>query len=150
ELGPENFHGHCLVTVLRALVLAGNDNTSGEMSETDRRVSLINMLAASPAGAIGINTQILRADIYLDRLINIRVDEHRRKRGVAAGVRIKRRDAHQTVDTSLGLEIAIGIRPLNRKRGALYSTSFTRNLIHHLDLVPFTFGPTQIETEQHI
>src|SRR5713101_1184411 len=128
--------------MLRALVLAGNYNPGGQVSEAHRRVGLVDVLTAGATGTVGIDSQVFRADVHLDGLIDVRVNEHRRERGVAARVCVKRGDAHQAVDAGFGLQIAIGTRPLDGERGTFYSTAFARHVVHHIDLVSFPFSPT--------
>ena len=68
----QDLHRHRLVLVLRALVLAGDHDAGGKMRETDRRVGLVHVLAAGAARAVGVDAQVLVADLDLDVLLDVR------------------------------------------------------------------------------
>jgi hypothetical protein len=63
------------------------------------------VLAAGAGGAEGVDAQVGRVDVDLDRVVDFREDEHRGKAGVAACVRVERRLAHQPVDAGFGAQV---------------------------------------------
>ena len=56
---------------------------------------------------IGIVYNVVDGDV--DVVVDFRRDEHRGEAGVAAGVGVERRLAHQAVDAGLGAQEAVGI-----------------------------------------
>ena len=51
------------ILVLRALVLAFDHDAGGQMGDANRRVGLVDVLAAGAGGAIGIDAQIRRIQV---------------------------------------------------------------------------------------
>ena len=76
--------------MLRALILAGYDNSAWNMGNTDGRVRFIHMLAAGTRGSVGINPEILVIYFHFNMVVNLRCYCHRGKRGVSALIGIKR------------------------------------------------------------
>ena len=58
--------------MLAALVLALHDRIAGNVSQANRAVGLVDVLATGTAGAVTIFANILLFDIDLDRIINFR------------------------------------------------------------------------------
>ena len=68
------------------------------------------MLAAGAGGAVDLHLDILGADLHrLRRPAISGMTSTAAKRGLAAGVGVKGRHPHQTVDTVLTLQKAVGI-----------------------------------------
>ena len=64
-------------------------------------------------------------------------------------VRIKRRDAHQAMDASLGGEVSIGILADHIERDRFDSGFFTLLVIEHFGLEAILLGPSQIHAHEH-
>ncbi len=107
-------HGGGAVLVLGALVLAGDDDAGRHMGDADRRLGLVDVLAAGAAGAVGVDAQILVVDLDFDVVGNLGKDEDRGEGGMAAGVGIEGGDAHQPVNPLLGPQIAVGVVALRQ------------------------------------
>ena len=61
--------------MLRALVLAGDDDPGRKMGQTHRRIGLVDMLAAGAARPVGIDAQIVVVDFDFDIVVDLRIDE---------------------------------------------------------------------------
>jgi hypothetical protein len=84
QLGAQPLPGHVAVAVLAAAVLALHDDASGDVRQAHRRVGLVDVLAAGAAGTVGVGAHIGRVDLDLDRVVDLGVDEHAGKAGVAS------------------------------------------------------------------
>src|SRR5271168_713669 len=98
------------VLVLRAFALALHDYPARHVGYAHRAVGLVDVLAAGPRGAVGVDAQILVVDLHLDLVVDDGIDPDRGKTGVAAIVRIKWRDPYQAVDPAFCFKPAVGIR----------------------------------------
>ena len=108
------------------------------------------MLAAGSAGAHGVDAYIRLFDVDLDAVVDHRIDIDARKRGVAAGVRIERRDPHQPVHPILGLQPAEGVAALDLDGRRLDPGLFALGLLDPVDLVAVLLGPARIHAQQHV
>ena len=114
ETRAQDLHRHRPVLVLRALVLAGDDDAGGQVRDAHRRIGLVDVLAAGAARAVGVDAQILVADLDLDLVLDLRVDEDGGERGVPARVGVERGDAHQAMDAAFrtaGSRTRTALRP---------------------------------------
>ena len=105
--------------MLRSLVLARDDDAGREMREADGRIGDVDVLAAGAARSVGVDAQVLVLDLDLDVLGQLRPDEDRRERRVAARRLIEGRDAHQPVHAGLGEQQPVGVVALDDERRAL-------------------------------
>jgi hypothetical protein len=69
--------------VLAAAVLALHHDAGGDVRQAHRRIGLVDVLAAGAAGAEGVGAHVGRVDLDFDRVVDLGVDEQRRKAGVA-------------------------------------------------------------------
>ncbi len=81
----------------------------GQVGHADRRVGLVDLLAARARGAVGVDADVGLLDVDDDVVVDLRGDVHRREAGLAAGVLVEGADAHQPVHALLGLEEAVGV-----------------------------------------
>jgi len=109
QFGAQHFHGGGTVFDLRAFVLAGHHNASGEVGDAHGGIGDIDVLAAGAAGAVGVNAQIFVKDFDFDIVVNFSGEINGGEGGMAAFVGIKGGDAHKAVDAAFGFEIAEGI-----------------------------------------
>src|SRR2546422_2033318 len=119
QAGPEGFHGHVAVAVLRALVLAGGHDARRKVSDAHRRVRDVHVLAARAARAVGVRAQVLLLDGDLDPVVQVRVGVHGGERGVPPPGGIEGRDAHQPVYAALGAQEAVSVPAPDHECGAL-------------------------------
>ncbi len=144
-------HRHRLgaVAVLRAVVLALHDDAGRDMRDPHRRIGLVDVLAARAGSAIGIDAQVRRIDLDLERVVDLRIDEHRRERGVPAARRIERRLAHQPVHAGLGTQIAERVFALDLDRGALDAGDVALGFFQHFGLEALALAVLQVLAQQH-
>src|SRR5487761_674519 len=76
QTGAKNLHRYGTVFMLRALVLALNDDVGRQMHDAHGRIGHIYMLSAAATGAEGINPQIILADVDFDAVVNFRADKN--------------------------------------------------------------------------
>ena len=81
----------------------------GHVGQAHGGVGLVDVLAAGAGRAVGVDAHVRRIDLDLDLVVDHRIDPDRGEAGVAPGVRVERRDAHQPVDAGLGLQPAVGV-----------------------------------------
>ena len=91
--------------MLRAIVLTLHDDVGWQVGDANRRIGLVDVLATGAAGAKGIDAQIRRIDIDLDRIIHFRIDENTGKRSMTAITGIERRFAHQAMHAGFTAQI---------------------------------------------
>ncbi len=106
QLGRQPGHRPCAVLVLRALFLALDHDAAGQVGDAYGRVGLVDVLAACPGGAVGIDSQIGRVDLDGDLLVRLRQHRHRTGRGVDAPLGLGFRHALDAV--SAGFEFQLG------------------------------------------
>ncbi len=75
EPRAQHVPGGGAVLVLRALVLAGDDDVSRDMRDADRAVGLVDVLAAGARRAIGVDAAIAFVDLDLDAVVDDRIDQ---------------------------------------------------------------------------
>ena len=135
--------------MLRALVLALNDNPGWEMGDTHRGVGHVDMLAARASGTEGVDAKVVQLDIDLDFVVDLGVDEYRRERRMPASVGVEGRDAHEAMHADLRLQKPIRIRTVNFESSGLDARPFAFETVGKDDLEVVAFGPAEIHTEQH-
>src|SRR5207237_10095150 len=103
---------------------------------------LVDVLAAGPARAVGVDPQLVLVE--LDGLVlgEQRTDDHLRERGVAAVRLVERREADEPVDAALGLKDAVGVLPLDGESGGFQSRLLARARLDQLNLEPAGGRPT--------
>ncbi len=119
EPRAEDLHRGRAILDLAALVLAGHHDAGRQVGEADRRIGLVDVLAAGAARAVGVDPQILVVDLDHHVVVDLRHHAHRSERGVAAGRRVVGADPHQAVHPGLALEVAVGVFAAHRERRAL-------------------------------
>ena len=135
--------------MLRALLLAGDDDASRKVRQAHRGVGLVDVLPAGSAGAVGVDPEVLVLDLDLYVLVYLRDRLHRGERRLAALVRVKRRDSHEAVDAALGLEHAESVRPLDAEVDILVARFFARLHVVFLDLPALRLGVALVHAVEH-
>ena len=75
----------------------------GNVGDAHRRIGRVDVLAARARGAVGVDAAVAFVDLDVDLVVDHRIDPDRGEAGVAARVRIERRDAHQAMHAGFGL-----------------------------------------------
>ena len=94
------------------------------MRDAHGGLGAVDVLAAGAGGAEDVDAQILGLDLDLHVVVDQRDDEDRGEGGVAAGVGVEGRDAHQAVDADFGLHLPVDVLALDFDRGALDARLF--------------------------
>ena len=114
EARAQHVPGGGAVLVLRALLLAGDDDAGRDMGDAHGGIGRVDVLAAGARGAVGVDPAVGLLDLDLDAVVDHRIDPDGGEARVAARVGIEGRDAHQPVHAGLGLQPAIGVLALDR------------------------------------
>src|SRR5262245_56513927 len=105
--------------MLRTLVLARNHDARRQVRNTNGRVGDIDVLTAGPARPEGIDPDGFFYDVDVDILRQLRPCVERRERGMAARRLVERRNPHETMNTDLSGEQAVGVLAGDEERHAL-------------------------------
>ena len=85
----------------------------GNVGEPHRGRGLVDVLPAGARRAVDIHLDVFVAEVDLDGVVDVGVDEHRGEGGMAPRLRVEGRDPHQPVHALLRLEEAIGVLALD-------------------------------------
>src|SRR5579859_7395249 len=151
EAGPEHLHGDLAVLDLGALVLAGDDDAARDVRDPDRRLGLVDVLAAGAAGAVGVDPDVVGVDLDHGLLL-LQLGQHldQREGGVTAVVLVEGRDPHQPVDAVLGAQQPVGARALDQQRHPLDAGLVAGREVEHLGLEAVPFRPGGVHPHQHL
>ena len=103
----------------------------------------------APPDAERIDAQIVRLDVDFDLVVDLRVDENRGERRVAARVGVERRDAHQAVHADLGLQQAVGVLAVDFESDGLDARAFALQPVGDHGLEAVALRPAQVHAQQH-
>ena len=121
----------------------------GDVRDAHRQFGLVDVLAAGARGAIGVDAAVAFVDVDLDAVVDDRIDPDRGEAGVAARVRVERRDAHQAMHAQFGLQPAMRVVALDDDGRRLDAGLVARRLFDDLDLELAPLGPAHIHAQQH-
>ena len=106
---------------------------------------------ASPRRPVRVNAQIALVDGDLvGDLFEERDDLQRGERRVAAGLRIERRDAHQTMHASFGCKEPEGMAPLDEKGCRADPSLSPVGRLGQLNGEVVALGPALVHAQQHL
>jgi hypothetical protein len=108
------------------------------------------VLAAGARGAVCVDLQVLGIDLDIYGVLHQRRHLHPGEGGVAARLRVERRDPHQPVHPLLGREQAIGVLAARDERGRLDPGLLPRRRLLQLDLHAAPLGPAHLHAQQHL
>src|SRR5882724_9114560 len=150
EPGLQHAHGDEAVAVLGAVLLRLDHDAGGDVGDADRALGLVDMLAAGAARAHGVDAEVAFLDLDIDILVHHRVDPGRGEAGVATGLTVVGRDAHEPVHAALGLQPAIGVVARDPDGGRFQAGLLAGALLDPLDLVAVLLGPARVHAGQHL
>ena len=150
ELALQDVHRHLTVHVLRALVLARDDDARRQVGDADGGVRPVDVLPPRTAGPVGVHLQVLRADVDVHVVRELRRDEDRREARVPAVGGVERRDAHQTMHPPLRLQEPVGVVALHHHRGALDARLLVVRRLQHRRLEAVALRIAQVHAQQHL
>jgi len=108
------------------------------------------VLAAGTGGTVHLHLDVLGADVHLDGVVQLRHHFQRSKAGLAAGIGVKGRHAHQTVHAVLTLEQAVGVGALDHHGSALQAGFVAVLIVQHLYGHAVGHGPLVVHAVQHL
>src|SRR5262249_22564043 len=114
-----------LVRSLRALVLHRDDDAARNVCDPNGRVGLVDMLPAGAACAVGVDPEVGLVDLAVWVWGRERADAHLRKGGMPGVGLVEGRQANEPVHAALGLENAVGVLSLDRKRRRFQARLFS-------------------------
>ena len=150
QLGFQHFHGVLTVLQLAALGLAGSDNAGGLVDQTHSGRRFVDVLAACTGRTVNLHFNIRRVDLDFNIVIQFRHNLQAGKAGLAAGVGIKRADAHQAVHAVFTFQHTVSVGTLNHHRSGLDTGFIAFQHIQNFHGVAVGFGPAGVHTGQHL
>ena len=109
------------------------------------------MLAARAGGAVDLHFDILGADVHILRVVRDFGNHfHSRKRGLAAGVRVKGGDAHEPVHAVFALEKAIGVCALNENAGGFDACLVAVEIVENFVAQAVALDPVRVHAVEHL
>jgi len=107
EHRAQALHRLVAVCVLAALGLRFDHDAAGHVGNADRRVGLVDVLAAGAGGAEGVDLQVGGIDLDRRAVLFDRDDRHRRRGGVDAALRFGLRHALHAVGAGFELQVRV-------------------------------------------
>ena len=150
QLCPQHLHGVVPVLELAALRLAEHHDARGQVGQTHGGGRLVDVLAACAGAAAGLHFDVLRPDLDLAVVVQLRHDLQRGKAGLPPRVGVKGAHAHQPVHAVFALQIAIGVLALDEDSGGLDARLVAGLIVHQLVGVPVALGPAGVHPVQHL
>jgi hypothetical protein len=108
------------------------------------------VLSAGAARAVGVDAQILLVDADVHVLGQLRPHEHRRKRRMAAGSLVERRDADETMDAGFCRHEAKAVIAGQHECRALDARFLAGLVVDDLALEAAALRPLEVHAEQHL
>ena len=108
--GLEDLDRHLLVLGLAPLVLALGDDAGRQVGQADRRVGLVDVLAAGALRAEGVDPDLVPVELDLDVVVGLGQDLDEGERRLAPVLRVERADPDEAMDAALGPQPAVGAR----------------------------------------
>ena len=139
-----------LVLQLRALVLAGDDDSRGQMRDADRGLGLVHVLSTRAGGAIRVDLQILGPDLDFRFALHFRGRVDEREGRLTPLLEIERRDTNEPMRAALGLQVSVCVVAVDRQGRAPESRLVSRRELKKLGLETAALGPAQIHANEHL
>jgi hypothetical protein len=146
----EHLHGQLLVAVLGFFLLALDRDTGRQMRDAHGAAGLVDVLAAGAAGTENIDPQVLIFNDHYDFVVELGIDEDRRKRCVPFAAGVKRGNPHQAMNTALGLHVSIGVLTRGGEGGALDAGFFTGLEVDQFQLEALALNPAGVHAEEYL
>ena len=121
-----------------------------QVREPNRARRLVDVLAAGAAGAERVLAHVVRVDLDLDRVGDLRRHVDRREAGLPLAFGVERADPHQPVHARLALEIAVGHRPADGDRRVADAGLLVVLPLEQLDRVAVLLRPLRVHPQQHL
>ena len=150
QLGPQLLHTVVLVLELGTLLLGGHHNAGRLVDQADGGGGLVDVLAAGTGGTVDLHLDILGADLHLFVIRQFRHDLHSGEAGLAAGVGVKGGHPHQTVDTMLTFQQAVGIFTFDGNNGGFDARLVAFLIVQSFPREAVALCPAGIHPVEHL
>src|ERR1700761_7951775 len=120
------------------------------MSDADRGVRGVYVLAALATGTVGVSADVFRLDVDVDGIVDFGSNENAGKGSVASLCLVEGRDAHEGVDAGFSGKLPKGILAGHGEGGRLEARLFAVLVIVDFSFKAMTFRPAQIHAQKHI
>src|SRR5206468_6340688 len=141
-------HRLCPVAVLRAVVLALDDDTGGQVRDAHRGIGLVYVLSAGAGRAERVDAQFRRIDRDIGDRIGFRQYRDRAGRGMDTTLRFGGRHALHAMAARLELELRVGALAYDAHDHFLEAAELGLRRRHDLDLPAVAFGVTRVHPEE--
>ena len=112
----EDLDRHLLVLGLATARSGSGPRCSvGQVGQPDRRVGLVDVLAAGALGAERVDPDLVPVELDLDVVVDLGQDLDQGERRLAPLLRVERADPDEAVDAALGAQPAVGARGRRRR-----------------------------------
>ena len=119
------------------------------MGEPDRRVGLVDVLAAGALRPERVDADVVPVEFDLDVVTDLRQDLDEGERRLPPLLGIERADSDQPVDATLGTQPAVRRPPVDLDGGALEPGLLAFLLVDDLGLEPMALRPAQVHPNEH-
>ncbi len=134
--------------MLRALVLALDDDARGQVREAHGRVGLVDVLAAGAGGAVGVDAQVRRIDLLGLDLVDLGQHGHGAGRRVDAALRLRGGHALHAMGAGLELERGVDAAARDAADDLLVAAVLALARAQDLDGPAHGFGVLRVHAEQ--
>src|SRR5713101_1261282 len=136
------------VLVLRARVLAFHHDSGGKMRDSNRRVGLVDVLAACARGAVGVDAKIRGIQYDVADCARLWQDGHRAGRSVDPALGLGRRHSLDAMAAGFELELGVGALTDNARDDLLIAAGITWRFGYNLHLPALAFGIARIHAKE--
>ena len=150
QAGLEDLDRHLLVLGLASLVLALGDDARREVGQPDRRIGLVDVLAAGALRAEGVDPDLVPVELDLDVVLGLREDLDQGERRLAPVLRVERADPHEPMDAALGAQPAVRAPAVDRDGHALEAGLLAFLLVEDLGREAVPLRPAEVHPQEHL
>ncbi|ABA50496.1 hypothetical protein BURPS1710b_3601 [Burkholderia pseudomallei 1710b] len=144
----EHLQRAILVLVLRAVVLALDDDSRRDVRDAHRRIGLVDVLAARARRAERVDPQIGRIDLDFADLVGLGHHRDRARGRMDAALRLGRGHALHAVAARFELQARVRAVARDPHDHFLVAAEIRRALRHHLDLPALPLRVAQVHPQQ--
>ena len=121
-----------------------------QVGQPDRRVGLVDVLAAGALRAEGVDPDLVPVELDLDVVVGLGQDLDERERRLAPVLRVERADPDEPMDAALGAQPAVGAPAVDRDGHALEAGLLAFLLVEDLGREAVALGPAQVHPQEHL